>query len=174
MRSSHQAVRPFRTRPLISAQAAMPTRKAVRWTMTNAEALTARMPTGVMTPRPRRTSSLALRLVAAAASLRAASVVARVERMAAGAGVHGVGVVDREAGPHQAVDVVDLRAPDVGDAEVVDDDLHALVIEHHVVGPALVVEGHSVLHARAPTTAHEDAERQLRVVFLEEQLFEAG
>src|SRR5206468_8721653 len=110
MRNSHHAVRPLRTRPLTTAHAAMPTRNSVRWTMTNADALTARMPRGVMTPRARRTNSLSLRLVAAAASLRAASVVACVERVAAGARVHGVRVVDREAGAHQAVGVVDLRA----------------------------------------------------------------
>src|SRR5438093_3811986 len=152
----------------------MPTRNAARCTMTNAEALTARMPRGVMTPRARRTSSLALRLVAAAASLRAASVVAGVERMAAGAGVHGVRVVDREAGAHQAVDVVDLRASDVADAEVVDQDLDASVIDDDVVRPPLVVEGHAVLHARAAAAADEDAEGKLRVVLFGEQVPEAG
>src|ERR1044071_1770434 len=120
----------------------MPSRNAARLTMTNAATLTARMPRGVITPRARSTSSLTLRLVAAAASLRAASVVACVERVAAGARVHGVRVVDGEAGAHQAVDVVDLGSPDVGDAEVVDDDLHAVVVDDHVVSPALVVEGH--------------------------------
>src|SRR6266851_240885 len=96
---------------------------------------------GASTPRLRRTSSLSRLLVAAAAGLRAAGVIARVERMAAGAGVHGVRVVDREARAHQAVDVVDLRAPDVAHAEVVDQDLDALVVDDHVVGAALVVEG---------------------------------
>src|SRR5690242_16174562 len=113
MRRSHQAVRPLRTSPLTRAHVAMPIRNAVRWTITNAEALTARMPTGVMTPSARRTSSLSLLLVAAAASLRAAGIVACVERVAAGTGVDRVRVVDREAGSHQAVDVVDLRATDV-------------------------------------------------------------
>src|SRR5690348_10713200 len=172
-RSSHQAVRPLRTRPLISAQAAMPMRNSVRWTITNAEALTARMPTGVMTPRPRRTSSLSRRLVPAAASLRGACVVTGVERVTAGARVHCVGVVHREAGAHQAVDVVDLRATDVVDAEVVDQDLDALVVDHEVVLAALVVEGHAVLHPGATAAGNEDAESQPGVGFLGEQVLEA-
>src|SRR5438552_2892731 len=57
-RNNHHAVSPFKTSPLTRAQAAMPTRKACRWTMTNAEALTARMPTGVSTPRVRSANSL--------------------------------------------------------------------------------------------------------------------
>src|SRR4051794_35500289 len=157
-RSSHQAVSPLRTRPLMTAQPAMPTLKAARWTMTKADALTARMPTGVITPRARRTNSLSLRLVAAAASLRAASVVACVEGVAAGARVHGVRVVNREAGAHEAVDVVDLRAPDVVHAEVVHQDVNALVLDDHVVGAALVVEGHAVLHSGASAAADEQTE----------------
>src|SRR5437016_773829 len=115
----------------------MPIRTAERCTITNADALTARIPMGVITPRVRRTSSLSRLLVAAAASLRAAGVVARVERVAAGARMHCVRVVDREPGSHQAVDVVDLRAPDVADAEV--------------------VEGHPIRHAGAAAAADEDA-----------------
>src|SRR5690242_4407574 len=132
------------------------------------------MPRGVMTPRPRRTSSLTLRLVTAAASLRAASVVASVERVAAGARVHGVRVVDREAGAHQAVDVVNLRSPDVADAEVVDQDLDPFVLDDHVVGAALVVEGHAVLHARAAAAADEYAQGEGGVVLLGQELLETG
>ena len=45
-----------------------------------------------------------------------------VERVAAGAGAGGVGVVDREALLLDAVDEVDRRAVEVGDAHPVDDD----------------------------------------------------
>src|SRR5207244_12045183 len=108
-------------RPLTSAQPAMRGRKAGRWPMTNAEMFTARMPRGVITPSERSTISRSRRLmtphfqgdgvrrlVAAAAGLRAACVVASVERVPARARVHRVRVVHREPGTHQAVDVVDL------------------------------------------------------------------
>src|SRR6266446_2110695 len=109
----------------------------------------------------------------AAAGLRPACVVAGVERVTARARVHGVRVVDREAGAHQAVDVVDLGAADIRHAEVVDEDLDAFVVDDEVVGPALVVEGHAVLHARAPAAADEDAEGKAGILFLGEQLLEA-
>src|SRR5260370_2628313 len=174
--SSHQAVSPFRTRPVSSAQAAIPSRKASRWAMTKADALTARIPTGVTTPSVSSTNSRSGRerwLVAAAAGLCAAGVVAGVKRVAARARVNRVRVVDREARAHQAVDIVDLAAADVGGAEVVDHDLHAVLFDGDVFGAPHVVEGHAVLHARAAATAHEDAEGQLGVAFLGEQLLEA-
>src|SRR5439155_9534285 len=73
------------------------------------------------------------RLVAAAAGLGATCVVAGIEGVTARAGVDGVGVVHGEAGTHQAVHVVDLGALDVGRAEVVDQDLHALGLAHEVL-----------------------------------------
>src|SRR6266851_4168275 len=170
-RSSHQAASPLRT-----AHPAMTRRKAVRCSITKADRLTARMPTGVMTPSVSSTTSRRRRerwLVAAAAGLGAAGVVAGVERVPARARVHRVRVVDREAGPHEAVHVVDLAAADVGRAEVVDHDLNAVLVDGDVLGPAHIVEGHAVLHARAAAAADEDAEGQLGVPFLGEQLLEA-
>src|SRR6266849_2539301 len=149
-RSSQQAASPLRTNPLSTAQPAMTRRKASRCSITKADALTARMPTGVTTPRVTSTTSRRRRerwLVAAAAGLGAAGVVAGVERVAARAGVHRVRVVDREARAHQAVDVVDLAAADVGSAEVVDHDLNAVRVDGDVFGSAHVVKGHAVLHA---------------------------
>src|SRR6266852_6747965 len=175
-RSSHQAVNPLRTSPLSTAQPAMTIRNASRCIITKAEALTARIPTGVTTPTVRRTNSRIRRqrwLVAAAAGLCAAGVVAGVERVAAGARVHRVRVVDREAGAHEAVDVVDLGAADVGGAEVVDHDLHAVLVDGDVLRPAHVVKCHSVLHARAAAAADEDPERQLGVALLAKELLQA-
>src|SRR6202011_2259286 len=149
-RRSHQAVRPLSTNPLRRARPAMMSRKAVRWTMTKADALTARMPRGVRTPSVRSTYSRKRRerwLVAASAGLCAAGVVAGVERVAARARVNRVRVVNREPGTHKAVDVIDLGAADVGRAEVVDHDLHAVLVDGDVLGPAHVIESHAVLHA---------------------------
>src|SRR5438552_18054149 len=120
----------------------MRTRNAPRFCITKAAPFTARMPMGVATPTTSSVSSrvrggrfteesslrtiggagreeapvLCLRprpLVSAAAGVRRASVFPRVEGVPAGARAHGVRVVDREAGAHQAVDVVDLGAADV-------------------------------------------------------------
>ena len=55
-----------------------------------------------------------------------------------------VGVVDREAGAHQAVDVVDLRTADVGDAEVVDQDLDALVLDDQRRAEDVIVDHEGV------------------------------
>src|SRR5258706_6187251 len=88
--------------------------------------------------------------------------------------MHGVRVVDREAGPHEAVHVVDLAAPDVGGAEVVDHDLDAILVDGDVLGPAHVVECHAVLHPRAAAAAYEDTERELRGSLFREELLEAG
>src|SRR5258708_37888641 len=175
-RSRHQAVRPLRTSPVTTAQPAMTIRNASRCIITKAEALTARIPTGVTTPTVRRTNSRIRRerwLVAAAAGLCAAGVVAGVERVAAGARVHRVRVVDRETGPHEAVHVVDFAAPNVGGAEVVDHDLHAVLVDGDVLGTAHVVECHAVLHPRAAAAAYEDTERQLGVARFREELLEA-
>src|SRR5713226_8857318 len=175
-RSSHQAASPLRTSPLSTAHPAMTRRKAVRCSITKADRLTARMPTGVMTPSVSSTTSRRRRerwLVAAAAGLGAAGIVAGVERVPARARVHRVRVVDREAGAHQAVDVVDFAAADVRGAVVVDHDLDAVLVDGDVLGPAHIVEGHAVLHARAAAAADEDAEGQLGVPFLGEQLLEA-
>src|SRR5260370_24060395 len=128
-RSSHHAASPLRTSPLSTAQPAMTRRKASRCSITKADVLTARIPTGVTTPRVTSTTSRRRRerwLVAAAAGLGAAGIVAGVERVAARAGVHRVRVVDREARAHQAAGGVDLAAADVRGAEVIDHDLDAV------------------------------------------------
>src|ERR1700736_2399061 len=137
-RRSHQAVRPLSTNPLRRARPAMMSRKAVRWIMTKADALTARMPRGVRTPSVRSTYSRKRRegsLVPGAAGLCPPGLVAGVERVAARARVNRVRVVDREPGPHKAVEVIDLGAADVGGAEVVDHDLHAVLVDGDVLGP---------------------------------------
>src|SRR5262245_34877066 len=95
--------------------------------------------------------------VPAAAAARRSRVVARVERVTARAGADRVRVVDREAGPHQAVHVVDLGAPDVGCAEIVDQDADTILLHDLVPGPFVVVERHPVLQARAAAPADEDA-----------------
>ena len=74
-------------------------------------------------------------------------VLGHAERGAAAAGGDDVRVVHLEPGALQRVDVVDVRAVDVREALVVDEDAQALVLEDRVA-VALVVEGELVLEAR--------------------------
>src|SRR3954451_3775319 len=76
---------------------------------------------------------------------------------AAAAGRDDVRVVDLEAGALQALDVVDDRALDVGQARPVDEDAQAVILEH-LVAVALGVERERVLEAGAATAAHADAQ----------------
>src|SRR5437899_581352 len=90
-RSSHHAVRPLRIRPLSKAQPAMAIRNASRCAITKADALTARIPMGVMTPSVSSTNSRRRWvgwLVAAAAGLGVSGIVAGVERVPARARMH--------------------------------------------------------------------------------------
>jgi len=87
----------------------------------------------------------------------------------AGAGANGIRVVDGESGPHEAVDVVDFGASNVGGAEVVDHDSDAVLLDDLVTSPGGVVEGHSVLEPGAASSAYEDAKRNLWVPFLLQQ-----
>jgi drug/metabolite transporter (DMT)-like permease len=63
-----------------------------------------------------------------------------VERLAAGAGALGVGVVDREAGPLEGVQVVDRRAAQVGGAHPVGYDGHTADLGPDVAVQVAVVE----------------------------------
>src|SRR3977135_92200 len=77
-----------------------------------------------------------------------------------------VRVVDREACAQEAVHGVALAALDVRRAEVVDDDLDAVLVDRDVLRASHVVERHAVLHSGAAATADENTERQLGVALL--------
>src|SRR5207245_7662877 len=130
------AVRPLRIRPLSKAQPAMAIRNASRCAITKADALTARIPMGVMTPSVSSTNSRrrwVRWLVAAAAGLGVSGIVAGVERVPTRARMHRVRVVDRKAGAHQAVDVVDLASAHAGGAEIVYEYLAAVLGDGYVL-----------------------------------------
>src|SRR5260370_34972031 len=101
------------------------------------------------------------RLVAAAAGARLAGVVGRFEAVAAAAGGDGVGVVDGEAGAHQAGYVVHLAAGDVARAHLVPQDPSTLQLERHA--PSLgLASRHAILHAGASPARATDARAQRR------------
>src|SRR5215216_5282069 len=85
---------------------------------------------------------------------------------AAAAAALDVRVVDGEAGAHEAVDVVELRSRDVGDAHRVYEDAHALGLEDLVVVVDLIVEVDAVLEAGAAAGPDADAKREILLAFL--------
>src|SRR5215210_8363694 len=84
---------------------------------------------------------------------------------AAAAALH-VRVVDGEAGAHEAVDVVELRAHDVGDAHGVDEHPDALGLEDLVVVGDLIVEVDAVLETGAAAWPDSDTQREILFAFL--------
>ena len=80
------------------------------------------------------------------------------ERVAAGAGSAGVGVVDGEALLLDGVDEVDRRAREVGRAHPVDDDAHAAEVGDDVAVEGALVEEELVAQAGAATGLHGDAQ----------------
>ena len=95
--------------------------------------------------------------------LRGALVVGRAEAGAAAAATHGVRVVDREAGAHERVDVVDLRALEEADALAVHVDLDAVDVEELVLRRRCVLEHHPVAVAGAAAGVDVDAQPDVRV-----------
>ena len=83
-----------------------------------------------------------------------------LEARAAAAGRDGVGVVDREALAHEAVDEVDLGAAQVRQAEAIDDDLDAVLVDDLVARLGLAVEAERVLQTRASAALHRDPQRE--------------
>src|SRR5215213_1140810 len=92
-----------------------------------------------------------------------------VERVAAGAGAGGVGVVDREALLLDRVDEVDDGAVEVGHAHPVDHDLDAVEVGHGVAIEVPLVEEQLVAEAGAATRLHRDAQLQVVSALLVEE-----
>src|SRR5918993_3437390 len=88
------------------------------------------------------------------------------KRAAAAAAALDVGVVDGEAGAHEAVDVVELGAHYVGDAHCVYCHPDALGLEDLVVVGDLVVEVDAVLETGAAAGPDADAQREVFLAFL--------
>src|SRR5688500_19355720 len=81
-----------------------------------------------------------------------------LERVAAAARGRRVRVVDLEPGLLDAVDEVDRRAREIRSAELVDDDLHAVLLELEVTLLDAPVEAEPVLEAGAPAALDRDAQ----------------
>src|SRR5262249_14950723 len=89
-------------------------------------------------------------LVAAAAGTGRAAISSSLEAVAAATGRDGVGIVDGEAGAHQAIHVIYLAVGDIARAHLVHKHTDAVQLEGDVALLGLV-KGHAVLHARAAT-----------------------
>src|SRR4051794_20026834 len=88
------------------------------------------------------------------------------ERAAAAAATLDVGVVDGEAGTHEAVHVVELAAHDVGDAHGVDENPDALGLDNFVVVVDLIVEVDRVLETGAAAGPDANAQSEVFLAFL--------
>jgi hypothetical protein len=86
------------------------------------------------------------------------------------AGGGGVRVLDHELGALQVFLVVDLGADQVLVAHGVDEERDAVLHHDGVVVVGDLVEGEAVLETRAAAALHEDAQLQVRVAFLRDQL----
>ena len=83
-----------------------------------------------------------------------------LEARAAAAGRDRIRIVDRETLTHEAVDEVDLGAAQVRQAEAIDDDLDAVLIDDLVSRLGLAVEAERVLQARATAALHRHPKRE--------------
>src|SRR5260221_3756836 len=88
------------------------------------------------------------------------------EGVAAAAGRGGVRVLDLEGGAHHVLDEIDLGAVEEVERGVVDDDLHAVALEHDIAVLARVVEAEAVLEAGAAAAGHGDAQEGAGGIFL--------
>ena len=94
-----------------------------------------------------------------------------VEGLAAGAGVLGVGVIDREALTLNRVSEVDRGTAQVGHAHAVDDDLDAVEGTNRVAVKRAVVEVQLVDQAGAAARLNGDTQAQvIATLLLEEAL----
>src|SRR5258706_6946490 len=92
------------------------------------------------------------------------------ETGAAATGRDGIRVVDREAGAHQGVDVVDLGPLQQGDALAIDVDPHAVRVEDVVLARWRVLEHHPVAEAGAAAGIDVDAQADVRIGLFLRQL----
>src|SRR5207244_3226455 len=91
--------------------------------------------------------------------------------LAAAAARLDVRVLDGEARAHHVVlDEIDLAALEVGGAVPVDDDLHAVSLDHAVVTPRLIFPAELVRHAGAPATHDANPQAPFGLAFLQAQV----
>src|SRR5438552_2955605 len=93
--------------------------------------------------------------------MRLAAGLLRLKRSAAAATAHGFGIVNSKAGAGQVVAIVDRRTLQIGEALRIDHHLDAVLVQH-VIAFLREVEGHPVLHPRAATLLHVNAETLAR------------
>src|SRR5690606_38574965 len=96
------------------------------------------------------------------------------EALAAAALALDVRVPETERLVQPLLDEVDLRAVDVTEARAIDDDLHTLLIEHHVVRGDLIRVVHHVREAGAARLLHREAQPDAVAPALQERAYAIG
>src|SRR6266850_469335 len=92
------------------------------------------------------------------------------ERAAAAAGRCRVRVLDREAAAGHRVDEIDLSPLEVADADRIDEELHAIRLEHLVAGSAAFLDHQAVLESRASAALHEHTQAAAGLSLFRQQL----
>jgi hypothetical protein len=108
-------------------------------------------------------------LVAAAATARLATAIGGFERVATATARYSIGVVNREASAHQAINIIDLAALDVAHAHLINQDIEAF-LGNQGIALLLLIKGHPILKTRATAARDEDAQTKVRIILLSQQL----
>src|SRR5437762_14132249 len=95
-----------------------------------------------------------------------------LEGMAATTARNGIGIVHGKSGAHESVDIVDLRAFEIPNAVLVDDNPNTVTLEYFVAILNRSIEGHSVLKPGTATGRYEDTQSGRRVGLLLDKLLE--
>src|SRR5436853_5169118 len=93
-----------------------------------------------------------------------------VERATASAGRGRVRILDREAATRHRVDEVDLGALEIADAHGIDEELHAVGLEHLIANAAVLFDHQPVLESGTAAPLHEHAESAAGLVLFTQQL----
>src|SRR5687768_9898692 len=92
------------------------------------------------------------------------------ERRAAAARGGRLGIADGEAASGHRVDEIDLGALEIAHADGVDEQLHAIRLEHLIANAAALLDHEAVLEPRTAAALHEHAQAAAGLVLFGEQL----
>ena len=71
---------------------------------------------------------------------------------------HGIGILDIEPAPHEAIDVIDASAAYIEKGDGIDEYLETVLLVHLIVFTGVVVKGHTILHAAATAALHKNSQ----------------
>src|SRR5690242_7223807 len=96
------------------------------------------------------------------------------ERRAATTRGGGVGIADHELRAFETFAVIDFGAAEILETHGIDQQPHAQALDRRIAVLHVFVEFETVLHARASATLHIDAQHQVRVALVADELAHLG